>query len=402
MAMSLLDSFGPRRNLAQLSLMSFEHVDFAPLSEALRAAIAENPHDADALMELSQIELMLGERASSVALRDQALAIRRIYTDPTNPPHPDLTAVAFCARGDFMANTPMEFMLEGSNVALHRVYVDAGEELPADIPAHDLAIVAVGYSETTHRLLEELTPRFAAWPRPVVNKPAGIILTGRDTMAPVFQGLASVVVPPTVKLSRENAQALAAEVRRREANKRPFPLLIRPLESHAGQDLELILEPDALERYLKFHIRPGYFMSTFVDYRSADGQFRKYRVAMIDGVPYPSHMGISDHWMIHYLNAGMTRSAEKRAEEARWMDEFETGFRRRHDAALREVWQRLGLEYFALDCGETRDGRLLVFEIDVAMIVHMMDPADMFPYKHAHMPKLFAAYQAMLKRVAGR
>lgn len=399
--MSALDSFGPRRNLAQLAQMSFDHIDFGPLSEALRQAIADNPRDAEAIMELSQIELMLGERASSVALRDQALAIRRVYADPTNPPHPDLVAVAICARGDFMANTPMEFLLEGANVALHRVYVDAGEPLPADIPPHDVAIIAVGYSQATHRLLEELSTRFADWLRPVVNRASGILLTGRDTMAPVFAGLSSVIVPPTVKLTREQSQQLVRELRNHEAGKPPFPLLIRPLESHAGTDLELVTGPEPLARYLKFHIRDGYFVSNFIDYRSADGQFRKYRIAMIDGVPYPSHMGISDHWMIHYLNAGMTRSADKRAEEARFMDEFETGFRRRHDAALRDVWTRLGLEYFALDCAETRDGRLLVFEIDVAMIVHKMDPADMFPYKHVHMPRLFAAYQAMLRRVAG-
>lgn len=400
--MPSLDSFGPRRNLAQLAQMSFDHVDFGPLGEALREAIAANPADAEALMELSQIELMLGERASSAELRDKALAIRRVYADPTNPPHPDLTAIAVCARGDFMSNTPMEFMLEGANIALHRVYVDAGEDLPADLPAHDVAIIAVGYSEATHRLLEELSRRFAAWPRPVVNKAAGILLTGRDTMAPVFANLPSVLMPPTIKLTREQAQGLAGELHKQEAGKPPFPLLIRPLESHAGTDLELVLGPEALERYLKFHIRPGYFISSFIDYRSVDGQFRKYRIAVIDGVAYPSHMGISDHWMIHYLNAGMTRSAAKREEEARFMDEFETGFRQRHEATLREVAKRLGLDYFALDCAETRDGRLLVFEIDVAMIVHMMDPADMFPYKHVHMPKLFHAYQAMLRRAAGR
>jgi glutathione synthase/RimK-type ligase-like ATP-grasp enzyme len=400
--MSSLDSFGPRRNLAQLAQMSFEHIDFGPLSAALRDAIAANPDDADALMELSQIELMIGERASSAELRDRALAIRRVFADPTNPPTPDLVAIAVCARGDFMSNTPIEFMLEGANIAVHRVYVDAGEDLPAGIPTHDVAIIAVGYSDTTHRLLEELDRRFAAWPRPVVNKASGIILTGRDTMAPVFANLPGVLVPPTVKLTREQALGLAAELRRHEAGKPPFPLLIRPLDSHAGIDLELVLGPEPLDRYLKFHIRSGYFISNFVDYRSPDGQFRKSRIAVIDGVPYPAHMAISDHWMIHYLNAGMTRSAEKRAEEARFMDDFETGFRRRHEPTLREIWQRLGLDYFALDCAETRDGRLLVFEIDVAMIVHMMDPADMFPYKHVHMPKLFRAYQAMLRRVAGK
>jgi hypothetical protein len=400
--MSTLESFGPRRNMAQLAQMSFDHIDFGPLSAALCEAIAQNPGDADAMMELSQIELMLGERASSAEWQARALEVRRVFADPTNPPQAKLTAVAVCTPGDLMANTPLEFMLAGSDIALHRVYASADGGLPDDMPDHDVAIIAVGYSESTHAMLQALAARFAAWPRPVVNKAAGILRTGRDTMLPVFNGLAGVVVPPTLKFTREQALGFASELRKHEPGKPPFPIIIRPLESHAGQDLELVLAPEALDRYLKFHIRPGYFVSSFVDYRSADGQFRKYRIAMIDGVAYPSHMGISDHWMIHYLNAGMTRNADKRAEEARFMDEFETGFRRRHEATLREITERLGLEYFALDCAETRDGRLLVFEIDVAMIVHMMDPPDMFPYKHVHMPKLFAAYQAMLKRAAGR
>jgi hypothetical protein len=399
--MSTLDSFGPRRNLAQLAQMSFEHLDFSPLSDALREAIALNPNDADAMMELSQIELMLGERASSTELQERALRVKRVFSDPNNPAQPDLTAVAICVSGDFMANTPLEFMLGGSKCALHRVYVGAGEGLP-DMPAHDVAIIAVGYSMANQPLLEELTTCFANWPRPVVNKAAGILLTGRDTMATAFEGIAGAVIPPTVKLSREEAFGFAAELHKREPNKPPFPLLIRPLDSHAGNELELIPTAETFDRYLKFHIRTGYFVSSFVDYRSPDGLFRKYRVAMIDGVPYPSHMGISEHWMIHYLNAGMTRSADKRAEEQRFMDEFETGFRRRHEPALRQLWKRLDLDYFALDCAETPDGKLLVFEIDVAMIVHLMDPADMFPYKHVHMPKLFAAYQAMLRRAAGR
>ncbi len=400
--MPLPESFGPHRNLAQIAQMSFEHIDFGPLGEALRQAIAEDPNDADSLMELSQIELTLGERASSTELQERALRVRRVFADPTNPPHPDLTVVAFCARGDFMANTPIEFLLAGSNIALHRVYIDAGENPPPGIPPHDVAVVAVGFSETTQPLLTGLDARLAGWPRPVVNRASGIALTGRETMLPVFKDLPGVFVPPTIRLKRDDALAFAREVQEKEPYKPPFPLLIRPLDSHAGHGLEAIPGPAELARYLKFHIRDGYFLSSFIDYRSADGRFRKCRIAVIDGVPYPSHLAISDHWMIHYLNAGMTQEAEKRAEEAKFMDEFDSGFRRRHEPALRELARRLGLEYFALDCAEMRDGRLLVFEIDVAMIIHMMDPIEMFPYKHVHMPKLFQAYQAMLRRAAGR
>ncbi|MEJ1978546.1 MAG: hypothetical protein WDN49_22960 [Acetobacteraceae bacterium] len=41
----------------------------------------------------------------------------------------------------------------------------------------------------------------------------------------------------------------------------------------------------------------------------------------------------------------------------------------------------IGLDYFSIDCSEDRDGRLLVFEADVAAIIHSMDPPDLYPYR---------------------
>jgi hypothetical protein len=105
--------------------------------------------------------------------------------------------------------------------------------------------------------------------------------------------------------------------------------------------------------------------------------------------------------MVHYLNAGMTGSAEKRAEEANAMAQFDRGFARRHAAAFEMLHQRLGFDYYSIDCAETRDGRLLVFEADAAAIVHLMDPPDMFPYKQPQMHKVFAAFEAMLRGRSG-
>ena len=107
-------------------------------------------------------------------------------------------------------------------------------------------------------------------------------------------------------------------------------------------------------------------------------------------------MGISDNWMIHYLNAGMHESAEKRAEEARFMQEFDIDFARRHETAFRALAERIGLEYFGIDCGETTDGKLLIFDTDVAMIVHAMDSVELFPYKRPQMRKVFDAFRDLL------
>src|SRR5665213_896886 len=57
-----------------------------------------------------------------------------------------------------------------------------------------------------------------------------------------------------------------------------------------------------------------------------------------------------------------------------------------------------GLDYFAIDCAETRDGRLLLFEAGTGMIVHAMDSADVFPYKQIQMQKIFRAFGDMLEK----
>ena len=59
--------------------------------------------------------------------------------------------------------------------------------------------------------------------------------------------------------------------------------------------------------------------------------------------------------------------------------------------------ERIGLDYFGIDCAQTAEGKLLLFEADVAMIVHLMDSPSVFPYKVPQMRKVFAEFGAMLK-----
>jgi hypothetical protein len=160
--------------------------------------------------------------------------------------------------------------------------------------------------------------------------------------------------------------------------------------------LEKLDDPAQIAVYLGRHDGDVFYLSPFVDYSGADGRFRKLRVALVDGRPFLVHLAISDHWMVHYLNAGMDQDGAKRAEEAAMMASFDAGFAARHAAAFAAIHALYGLDYLALDCAEDRDGRLLVFEADTAMIVHDMDPPGLYPYKAPALRKLFAAFQALV------
>ena len=80
------------------------------------------------------------------------------------------------------------------------------------------------------------------------------------------------------------------------------------------------------------------------------------------------------------------------------MRTFDTGFGRRHQLALAAMAERIGLDYFTVDCAQTRDGSLLIFEADNTAVVHNMDAADIFPYKPPQMRKIFDAFATMLER----
>jgi hypothetical protein len=294
-----------------------------------------------------------------------------------------LRVLAVMAPGDFIVNTPLDFITTHLDVRLDLLFARPGEPLPVAMPEHDVAFFAV--SEADLPTLHRLAPLFAAWPRPVLNDPA---------RAACLAALPGVAAPRIIAVSRADLAAGCL-------GGLEYPVLVRPYGSHAGQNLDRIDQPDALAGYLQAVTAERYFVAGFVDYRSADGLFRKYRVAFIDGAPMLCHMAASEHWMVHYLNAGMTDSAGKRAMEAEAMAEFDTGFARRHAAAFAALDGWMGLDYHQIDCAELPDGRLLVFEADVAAIIHMIDPPDLFPYKPPQMRRVMDAFGAMLRRRVG-
>jgi hypothetical protein len=92
----------------------------------------------------------------------------------------------------------------------------------------------------------------------------------------------------------------------------------------------------------------------------------------------------------------MSDNAAKRLEEATFMHTFDIGFARRHATALAGMAERVGLDYFTIDCAENKRGDLLIFEADNTAVVHNMDSPELFAYKPPQMRRIFDAFAAML------
>jgi hypothetical protein len=395
---STFDNHEPLLGLAVLAKKAFRGVDLNPLRSRLLERAALDETDANALMDLSTVLHLMGPRECALSVQALALDIQRVFRLRGSGDSAGIRLLAFVSPGDLTENNALEFLVEGSDITLDLLYVEPDMPLPATLPEHDLAIVAVCETDRNRRLLKHIERLVETWPRPVLCAPARIARLSRDGVCELLGSAPGIVMPATTRITRQALESVGRGELEIEAVAQDchFPVIVRPVGSQKGKGLIKLDNSDAIPFYLASRPESAFYVSRFVDYRSPDGQFRKYRVVLIDDRPYVCHMAISDRWMVHYLSSGMLASPEKRGEEAQFFADFDDTFAVRHHDALLAIAKGLELEYVGIDCGETAEGDLLIFEIDSAMTVHAMDPVDLFPYKQPQMRKVFQAFRQML------
>jgi hypothetical protein len=380
----------------------YEGRDIRPLWDRLLARVTANGADACAFHDLATILYGLGRLEEASASENVALSISRTFRI-TDGKGKGIRVLALVTAGDFMSNTPLEFLLERSDSTILLHYVDSQTKRLDDVPPHDVAFVAIAESKANQPVLENLERLLVGWKTPIMNNaPRRIIDLARDKVAELLSSVTSILAPTVICVERGKLNDLASSKADIGTTQDigDFPLVVRPVGTHAGNGMAKISTAVELQAYLRDRSELAFFVAPFVDYSGIDGKFRKQRIAFIDGRVFASHLAVSDHWMVHYLSAGMADHADRRAEEASWMASFDVDFAQRHAVAFDVLYRRLGLDYFAIDCAELSDGRLLLFEADVAMIIHSMDPVDIFPYKQRPMQRLFEAFiEALRKRI---
>jgi hypothetical protein len=362
--------------------------------ESLRALAYEvlrrDPAARDAHLRLYEIEQMLGRPAAAIAHLRMALRTSRIVTFPARQQPAEIAVLALSRVAAWEANAPLELVIDQARTTLHRYYIDdEDEELPdVALPEHTVLFNTIAESERARHALG-LAAQFAERTgREPIDPPALVAALGRTGVAQRLADSPAIVVPA---IERTGATALRA---------RPVtePLVIRPVGSQAGFALARVDDEGALHAYLDENAHDAYYVMPFVDYRDADGFFRKYRVMFVDGAPYACHLAISPRWMIHYYNAAMAEHAWMRDEEARFIAGLDDVFSGPLADALRECAAKIPLEYFGIDCAILPGGRLLLFEADAAMLVHGTDPADLYPYKRAGFERIQHALTDLLRR----
>ncbi|HEX4271650.1 MAG TPA: tetratricopeptide repeat protein [Rhizomicrobium sp.] len=267
-------------------------------------------------------------------------------------------------------------------------------EHESEIPAHDMVFNAVGDPDAApeaHALAREFVKNCK---RPVINLPDRVDATTRAGVAGLLEACEDTLIPKVKRMERHAGDpALDAYDPRLR-----YPLIARPAGRHGGEGAVLIDGPDHFASHVPD--APVIYATEFVDYRSPDGWYRKYRVIFIDRKPYPYHMVIGANWLLHHWTAGMENDAQRRAEELRFLTGPEAMLGEKAWRALERVGVALDLDFAGIDFSVLGDGRLLLFEANATMLVHPEDD-QLFAYKNFAVENILHAFDRMMAEKLG-
>lgn len=248
----------------------------------------------------------------------------------------------------------------------------------------------------THRgALERCTELCAQVSSPVINQSHRVLRTTREGVSELLQGIPGVIMPRTVRFQPGSP----ADVFEHAAfEKIDLPFIVRVAGDHAGKSMVLV---KGTEDHESLHVFPfdgrDFYLTEYVEYKDEAGLYHKQRIAVIDGEPVLRHSLFKDHWKIHGSSRKFMLTRESWAEDRKRSHWLETEAIVKLLPAFREIYDRLKLEYFGVDCNIRPNGEMLIFEANANMnILH-----NPYPEMNERMQLIHRKLQAMLARHSG-
>lgn len=274
----------------------------------------------------------------------------------------------------------------------------------------DFDIVVNGMSDPdTHAdMLRLFEPVIRASGIPTINPPHRVLANGRDSVYRLLNSIDGVLAPRTQKVFMQATSAHPLRVFL-ENNEFKLPVILRPTGSHAGRNMIRIASAAdwdrAEETFATDYGNQTIYITSFVDYADNDGLYSKFRVFCVGDEFIATHYMTCDDWNVHWENARamMAREPALVEREIDFLQAFDEKWRNVLDGRLQEIRRAIGLDFFGMDCGLTRDGELLIFEANASMVLTSPGREEKFPYLAPYIARVKGSFLEMVhRRLSGR
>lgn len=360
----------------------------------LERAITLHAGDNSTYVELGNILMRRQQTDAALSMFRHAQGLQPLITWPANQAKASFSAVFLDT--PLAGSTPVNYLAGRASYDrhFHCVIPDTPVNFVLLGDKADVVFNMICNADDGKDVLAQALDLVERLGRPTINHPRLIMHTDRETIARLLADIPYCVVPKTLRVA---GTVLTKSAFEKDLVGFHPPLLVRVAGTHGGDDFAKCDDWESIADFVSQNPEAIYYVIEYINYRSADGFFRKYRVIFVDGEIFPYHLAIHDDWKVHHFRTDMANHAWMRKEEERYLDDMGGVFSAPHQDALRAIAKATGLDYGGVDCGIDRDGRIVVFEANASMLVHDEKAAD-FSYKNQYIARIKVAFDAMLSR----
>ncbi|HEY5126110.1 MAG TPA: tetratricopeptide repeat protein, partial [Bradyrhizobium sp.] len=275
---------------SQLGKLHFELNELESAIECFRQAVARNPRDSDSLYWIGGIKQKMGEIQAAEAAYAEAAQIQPLIRRPAAKVPAHFRVLALFA--PFAGNMPTGYLFKDTVYDIDTLAVFASSEYDVELLKQDVQVVVnlVSDADQADVLLPLAADLVRRLGKPVVNDPRKIQRTTRDAVTALLKEIPGCRIP---KVLRQEAGTDLAVAALQAAVSFSPTVLVRPVGTHGGDDFEKIEGPAALMASLAQRPDTDRYFIEYIDYRSADGNFRKYRFIFVNEQILPYHLAIS-------------------------------------------------------------------------------------------------------------
>lgn len=355
---------------------------------------------------------LLDKNTAAKSAMTKAMHIKpyhRLYATQNATKKPRLLLLYALEELDFKAHIEQEisFSIFGGHFDVHmfvdthrynisRLFVsdcDAFHHALAKLKDYDIVINCIADAEVCQSslaLLAHHLPKNTL----LINPPAAIAITTRVDICDQLSEL-------DIALARTSQLVIQDDTVNQFIDNMPsndsYPLLARPLGSSTGIGLEKLNTPQDLREYQINAADEPINLCPFIDFKSHDGLYRKYRVFVIDGEIYPEHCVAHNHWNVHSSSrlTLMQYDETLKAQEQEFVNDYTKVLTPHHIAQIKHIYQLLQLDYFGIDFSITQQGELLLFEANAGMRVNP-DYINSFNYLVQPIDNIINAFRGMI------
>jgi glutathione synthase/RimK-type ligase-like ATP-grasp enzyme len=277
---------------------------------------------------------------------------------------------------------------------LHRLLITRDHQPHREeLSGYPVIVNLITEPENSARILARLKRLLRRVPARVINPPDAVLRSTRDQVAQLLAGIDGLIAPKTVRLRGDAPETAASTLAGTGVE---LPIILREAGTHGGKIVGVF---DSIEQAMgAAESGRDHIATRFVDFRSEDGLYRKFRVFFIGNRRILRHMLIYDNWIVHgHARSEFMAPRPELIAEERAMFESDRPFPPRVEAVFDAVRSRMPLDFFGMDFALTRDGQVVLFEANATMSFM----PNLFVPEFEYLQRCIAPAQAALMELLG-